>query len=472
MRSLQAPRLTDIFAGGSMDQLPNLGREHDMLKEMGLNSMEDLFEDIPEEVRRTAPLPLPGPQSEESILADAQRLLRANVDLDSRPSFLSAGLSRNFVPSMVPMLATRGEFLTSYTPYQPEVSQGMLQAMWEFQTMVSELVALPVANVSMYDASTAAAEAITCAVRVRSKRALQPNTVYVSEFIPPHRMSVIENYTQGVGIKIEMLPHTEDGLLDLVAAKEAAGSCAVYVEQPNAFGVLDEGLLQLRGIIGETTALIVGVDAVSLGVIEAPGNWGADIVVGEGQPFGIGPTAGGPIYGIFACTKDYLRLMPGRIVGQSVDTEGRVAYTLTLSTREQHIRRHRATSNICSNETLIALMGAMHMALLGPEGLEKLAERTASATQLTMEEVLKVEGVSLMFPESEVFREFAINLPISGNNALERMDEMGVLGGFDLGRWWKSAENSILIGCDERTSDDDIRMLTDCLRVVIEEVAV
>ena len=187
--------------------------------------------------------------------------------------------------------------------------------------------------------------------------------------------------------------------------------------------------------IRDSTSLIVGVDAVSLGVLEAPGNWGADIVVGEGQPFGIGPTGGGPIYGIFACTKDYLRLMPGRIVGQSKDSDGKVAYTLTLSTREQHIRRHRATSNICSNETLIALMGAMHMALLGPEGLERLAMRTAAAAQETMETVLGVDGVELLFPSTPIFREFAIQLPISSEAALERMDRHGVTGGFDLSRW-------------------------------------
>ena len=191
-------------------------------------------------------------------------------------------------------------------------------------------------------------------------------------------MSVIENYTQGVGIDIRKIPHDEDGFLDLNAATQASGSCAIYVEQPNAFGILDEGLLKLREVVGDKTAIIVGVDVTSLGLVEPPGNWGADIVVGEGQPFGIGPTAGGPIYGIFACKKDFLRLMPGRIVGQSIDTEGKTAYTLTLSTREQHIRRHRATSNICSNETLIALMGAMHMALLGPVGLETLSTRILS----------------------------------------------------------------------------------------------
>ncbi len=234
-----------------MDQLPNLGREQEMLDSMGLKSIDDLFSDIPQGVRRVDPLPLREPQSEEEIWADAQHLLGANIDLDSRPSFLSAGLARNFVPTMVPMLATRGEFLTSYTPYQPEVSQGMLQAMWEFQTMVSELVGLPVSNVSMYDASTAAAEAITCAVRVKGRKATQKGVVYVSQFVPPHRLSVIENYTQGVGIELRTLEHDSNGRVNLDAASSAEGACAVYVEQPNAFGELDEGITRLKEIIGE-----------------------------------------------------------------------------------------------------------------------------------------------------------------------------------------------------------------------------
>ena len=452
-----------------MDQLPNLGREQEMLDIMGISSMKDLFEDIPVEIRSEGTLPLPPPQTEEEILMDAERLLGANVNLDSRPSFISAGLSRNFVPSMVPMIATRGEFLTSYTPYQPEVSQGMLQAMWEFQTMISELVGLPISNVSMYDASTSAAEAITCAVRVKSKKVEMPNTVYVSELIPPHRMSVIENYTQGVGIDIRKIPHDEDGFLDLNAATQASGSCAIYVEQPNAFGILDEGLLKLREVVGDKTAIIVGVDVTSLGLVEPPGNWGADIVVGEGQPFGIGPTAGGPIYGIFACKKDFLRLMPGRIVGQSIDTEGKTAYTLTLSTREQHIRRHRATSNICSNETLIALMGAMHMALLGPVGLETLSTRILSSTRMTIDELSSVEGLELAFPKSPVFREFAVKVPGKSSEALSHIFELGVIGGFYLGQWWPDKGSWILVGCDERTSESDISLLKKSLTSWVEE---
>ena len=452
-----------------MDQLPNLGREQEMLQIMGLDSIDDLFRDIPEKIRSSGPLPLPPPQSEEEIIRDAQKLLGTNVDLDCRPSFLSAGLARNFVPSMVPMIATRGEFLTSYTPYQPEVSQGMLQAMWEFQTMISELVELPISNVSMYDASTSAAEAITCAVRVKSKKVEKPTTVFVSELVPPHRMSVIQNYTQGVGIEILRLPHREDGLLDLDKASLASGSCAVYVEQPNSFGILDEGLIRLREIVGDKTAIIVGVDVTSLGLIEPPGNWGADIVVGEGQPFGIGPTAGGPIYGIFACTKDFLRLMPGRIVGQSIDTSGKTAYTLTLSTREQHIRRHRATSNICSNETLIALMGAMHMALLGPVGLERLSTRILASTNRAIEEITSLDGVDLAFPESPVFREFAIKIPGKSRDALSHMDNLGVTAGFDLGEWWDDKSSWILVGCDERTSLSDIRVLKEALSSWTEE---
>ncbi len=451
-----------------MDQMPNLGREKEMLEVLGLNSMDDLFSNIPLEIRRNDPLPLRDPQSEEEIWSDAQRLLGANITLDDRPSFLSAGLVRNFVPTAVAMLATRGEFLTSYTPYQPEVSQGMLQAMWEFQTMVSELVGLPVANVSMYDASTAAAEAITCAVRVHNRKATQKSIIYVSEFIPPHRLAVIKNYTQGAKIEIKLLKHLQNGYIDISSIKEAEGCCAVYVEQPNCFGVLDESLLDIKKLIGTNTALIVGVDSVSLGIIEPPGEWGADIVVGEGQAFGIGPTAGGPIYGIFACSDEYIRQMPGRIVGLTKDTDENKAFTLTLSTREQHIRRHRATSNICSNETLIALMGAIHMSLLGPEGLERLALRVAANTELTKNLISSIEGIDLVNKEHYNFREFAIRLPSPASEALDYLDKFGVTAGLDLGIWWNSMDHCLLVGVDDRTSESDMKSLYTGLKEWIE----
>ena len=452
-----------------VDQLPNLGREKEMLAAMGLSSMEELFSDIPEHVRRRKPLDLPEPQSEEEILRDARMLLGTNIPVDSRPSFLGAGLYSNYVPAMVPMLATRGEFLTAYTPYQPEVSQGMLQAMWEFQTMVSELVGLPVSNVSMYDASTSAAEALTCAVRVHDRKSSQKSTIYVSELVPPHRLSVIHNYTQGADIVVKTLPHDDAGMLDLGAAAAAEGACAVYVEQPNALGLLDEGLCQLKSIVGENTALVVGVQPVSLGLIAPPGEYGADIVVGEGQPFGIGPTAGGPIYGLFACSQAYIRQMPGRIVGLSRDSDGERAFTLTLSTREQHIRRHKATSNICSNETLIALMGAMHMALLGPEGLQTLARRNAGACAATKAALLSLDGVEAVHPNGAHFNEFAIRLPRPASDLLSFLDEeCNITGGLDLSQWWPNREHELLVCATDQINVEDIEDLTEGIQDWLE----
>jgi glycine dehydrogenase subunit 1 len=427
-----------------------------MLELMGCNSIDDLFSDIPENIRFSGQLPLRGPQSEEEILRDAKLLLGANITSKNKVSFLGAGLYRNYVPSLIPQLIGRGEFLTAYTPYQPEVSQGMLQAMWEFQTMISELTGLPISNVSVYDGSTAAAEAITCSVRVHNKKAIQKNTVYVSELIPPHRLSVIENYTKGGGIIIQKLKHTLDGLIDLEDLSNANGSCAVYVEQPNPLGIIDEGIMQIKQIIGESTALIVGVQPTSLGVLEAPGNYGADIVVGEGQPLGVGITAGGPIYGIFACSKAYLRQMPGRIVGKSEDDRGRTAFCLTLSTREQHIRRHRATSNLCTNETLIALMGAMHMSLLGPKGIETLALRNLAARQYLEDSISDILGLEFPYSESSHYNEFVIRFPFNAQIALDFLDSAGIIGGFVLSNWYSGCENDLLVCATDQTTREEI----------------
>ncbi len=442
-----------------VDQLPNRGLESEMLEEMGFSSIDDLFSDIPEQVRMTEQLDLPAPQSEEEIIADARRLLGSNLAMSDVVSFLGAGLYRNYVPASVFQLITRGEFLTSYTPYQPEVSQGMLQAMWEFQTLVSELIGLPISNLSLYDGSTAAAEALTCAVRVHNRKATQKDTVYISELTPPDRVSVMQNYCQGAGIEIKYLLHNQDGTIDLSSVEQAAGSCGIYVEQPNPLGLLDGGYTKLKEIIGENTALIVGIQPVSLGLVEAPGNYGADIVVGEGQPLGSPVTAGGPIYGIFACSKTYLRLMPGRIVGRSIDVDGKEAYCLTLSTREQHIRRHRATSNICTNETLIALMGAMHMSLLGPEGLEHLALRNITACNLAKKKLGEINTVAIPHVAGTHFNEFIVELPASASDCLNYLDGVGIIGGFDASRWYPNRKNWLLVTVTDQTSSQEIELL-------------
>ena len=446
-----------------VDQLPNLGREEEMLKEMGIESMDSLFADVPEPVRMIGDLPLPDAQSEEELLADARRLLGANVALGDQPSFLGAGLYRNFIPSSVFQLVTRGEFLTSYTPYQPEVSQGMLQAMWEFQSLVSELIGMPITNLSLYDGSTAAAEAITCAVRVHNRKAEQKDTVYISELTPPDRVSVIHNYCQGAGIEIKKLKHDNNGCINLESVHEARGSCAVYVEQPNPLGIIDEGYPSIKEIIGEHTALIVGVQPVSLGLLEAPGHYGADIVIGEGQPLGSPITGGGPLYGIFGCTKPYLRLMPGRIVGRSIDVDGKEAYCLTLSTREQHIRRHRATSNICTNETLIALMGAMHMSLLGPEGLKHLAIRNMAACTHLKRELSSIESINQPHHQQAHFNEFVVELPEQTSSCLAFLEKDGIVGGFNVSDWYPEKSNQMLLTVTDQTSKDDIDRLVQSL---------
>lgn len=473
MKLFAIPRRTNIMTGARtvwhaphrgevitmVDQLPNLGREQEMLEEMGLSHIDELFNDIPLEVRMQGELPLRGPQSEEEIIADANRLLGSNVALGERVSFLGAGLYRNYIPAAVFAMISRGEFLTSYTPYQPEVSQGMLQAMWEFQTLLSELLGLPIANVSLYDGSSASAEALTCSVRVHNSKATQKNVVYVSQLTPPDKISVMRNYCQGAGIILMPLKHNLDGTIDLESAKEAAGSCGVYVEQPNPLGLLDGGITQLKEIIGDNTALIVGVQPVSLGIVEAPGIYGADIVVGEGQPLGSPITGGGPLYGIFACAKPYLRLMPGRIVGRSIDVDGQVAYCLTLSTREQHIRRHRATSNICTNETLIALMGAMHMALLGPEGLNQLAVRNMTACLLAKQKLSEIQTIAIPHQFGHHFNEFVIELPGKARDCLNYLDSNGIIGGFDLNAWYPNQMNWLLITVTDQTKAEEIELL-------------
>ena len=448
-----------------VDQLPNLGRELEMLSTMGMSSLDELFNDVPEEVRITKNMDLPSPQTEEEILSDAKRILGANVAISNRISFLGAGIYKNFVPASVMQLITRGEFLTSYTPYQPEVSQGMLQAMWEFQTLICELVGLPVANLSVYDGSSAAAEALTCAVRLHNRKAIQMNTLFVSELTPPDRLSVIHNYIQGAGMTVKYLRHDSKGCLDMDSVAEAAGSCGVYVEQPNPLGIIDENLVDIKSIIGEETAFIVGIQPTSLGVLEAPGNYGADIVVGEGQPLGSPMTAGGPIYGIFSCSQKYLRQMPGRIVGKTIDVDGNEAFCLTLSTREQHIRRHRATSNLCTNETLIALMGAMHMALLGPEGIRDLAMRNMAACQLAKNALLEIDSIKSPHFDSFHYNEFVIELPGNTSECLEYLDKMGLVGGFDLSNWYPEQKNRMLVTCTDQTSSSEIELLAAHLAV-------
>src|SRR3989475_5766282 len=342
--------------------------EEAMLRAMGLRSMDELFADIPSEVR-TKGLDLPMGLPEQEVVRHVTSLLRKNRSAETMPSFLGAGLYDHFVPASVRAIASRSEFYTSYTPYQAELSQGILQTLWEYQSFICELAGMDAANTSMYDGSTALGEAALMAHRITGKR-----EIVVPRALHWEKGDVLRSYTVGPGLKIVPVDYdSETGTVDLDDLRMAVGedTAAVYVENPNFFGRFQEDLADIRSIA--PSLLIVGANPLALAVTKAPGDLGADIVIGEGQPLGNSVNYGGPLVGIFACREEHVRKMPGRVIGLTRDVERRRAFCMTLQTREQHIRRERAMSNICTIETLMAVISAAHIAVLGARGLRRLA---------------------------------------------------------------------------------------------------
>src|SRR3990170_2632771 len=337
--------------------------EESMLRAMGLKSMEDLFSDVPAGVRVKG-LAIPRGLSEQDVVRHVTSILRQNRSADSMPTFLGAGLYDHFVPAAVRAVASRSEFYTAYTPYQAELSQGMLQALWEYQSFVCELAGMDAANTSMYDASTALGEAALMAHRITGKR-----QILIPTALHWDKKAVLRSYAAGPGLEIEEVVYDpETGTLDEDALRAAVGedTAAVYVENPNFFGRFEEELEEIRSIA--PSLLIVGANPIALAVTKAPGDLGADIVIGEGQALGNAMNFGGPLVGIFACRQEHLRKMPGRVIGITKDANGDRAFCMTLQTREQHIRRERAMSNICTNEALMSVAAAVHIAVLGASG--------------------------------------------------------------------------------------------------------
>ena len=342
-------------------------------KAVGLDETEDLFSDIPIDIRLRRPLSIPGPLSELEVKIEAEKILERNRSVTEFTSFLGGGVWPHYVPIVVDEVSSRSEFLTSYTPYQPEISQGILQALFEYQSMICELLDMDVANCSMYDWPSSLGEAARMAARVT-----QRNEFLVPHYISPERMAVLRAYTEPAEIKIlEINQNLTDGQIDLEDLKEkiSKNTAGVYIENPSYLGFLIDSLEAVSEIVHDAKGLfIVGVDPASLGVVRPPGNYGADIVVGEGQSLGNYMNSGGPLLGIFACKDEasLIRQMPGRIVGMTTTEDGgNRAFCMVLQTREQHIRRHKATSNICTNETLCALRAAVYMALLGRRGFKE-----------------------------------------------------------------------------------------------------
>ncbi len=411
--------------------------EREMLSVLGVDSVEGLFLDIPGGVRR--PLNLPDGMSESDVFSLFKEILGVNRTFVEMPFFAGVEQSPRFVPPAVDYIVSRGEFLTSYTSYQPEISQGLLQGLFEYQSLMSELTGMEVVNASLYDWSTALGEALRMAHRINRRRFF-----VLPDFIPHWRKDVARLYVEGFGGELLFFPHETEGsgssgvsgglnldALSAVLEKRKGDVSAVYVEMPNFFGVVDRQIMELKDLFPDVL-LVVGVDPISLGVLVPPGDYGADIVVGEGQNLGLPPGFGGPGLGIFATTKKYVRKMPGRLVGATVDAEGRRAFSITLQTREQHIRRERATSNICSNEALCALAAGVYLALLGKSGLRDLCDLLVHRAHVLADMLSGLDGVVAPVFSGPFFSSFVAEFPVDYACVHRFLLSRGVHGGFPL----------------------------------------
>jgi glycine cleavage system P protein (glycine dehydrogenase) subunit 1 len=435
---------------------------HAMLAKIGVKDIEALFADIPREKRLGKLIDLPKRQGELQVERALGSLAAQNVAAGSVPFFVGAGAYKHHVPASVDHLIQRSEFLTSYTPYQPEIAQGTLQYLFEFQTQVAMLTGMEVANASMYDGSTAAAEAVLMAHRVTRRR-----KAVLSGNLHPHYRETIETVSRMAGDEIVApLPH--GAAEDLIGRIDKTVSCVV-VQNPDAFGQLRD-LTPIAEAAHAAGALLIAVvtEVVSLGLVTPPGAMGADIVVGEGQSIGNPLTFGGPYVGLFATTSKYLRQMPGRLCGETVDKEGRRGFVLTLSTREQHIRREKATSNICTNSGLCVLAFTIHMSLLGEAGLKRLA-RVNHANAVALADLLaKVPGVEVL--NDTFFNEFTIRVPGSGVDVIEKLAAKGVLGGVPAARLWPGnpdLADLIIVASTEFNTDDDRAAYAKALKEVL-----
>ncbi len=419
-----------------------------MLDAIGVDSVDELFLDIPPE-NRSPGLDLPPPASELELRREIEAMAEMNLTPGRYSSFLGGGSYRHFVPAIVRQIAGRSEFMTSYTPYQPEVAQGTLQAHYEFQSMVCQLTGMEVANAGMYDGSTSLAEAVLMATRVTWR-----NRVAILDTVSPHLQRVIETYVEAPGLQMDTVSAGSGDLQDDVA-------CLV-VQQPNFFGYVEDMAALSEAAHSKGALLVVTCDPLSLAMFKPPSEFDADIVVAEGQALGVAPTYGGPYVGFFACKQKYMRQMPGRIVGKTQDTKGRTGYVLTMQTREQHIRRETATSNICTSVGLIALMSTVYMAGQGRQGLRHVAELCYHKAHYAAALIRDIPGYSIPL-EGTFFREFVVECPRPPAEINERLIEHGIIGGLDVS---DQVPNGMLLCFTEVNSREDIEGLAKALAEV------
>ncbi len=435
-----------------------------MLDALGLERVEELFRAVPESFRYPK-LAIPEGMTELEVLHEMRRMADMNESGGGSLSFLGGGAYEHFIPSVVPFLASRGEFSTTYTPYQPEASQGTLQSIFEYQSMLSNLYGIDVVNASHYDGSTAFAEAALMAlnsVRKRSRVLLAPG-------IHPEYLEVLRTYTAALDVTIDVLDETAWRAEPYTTVSDAMNDeTAVFmVQTPDFFGRVSD-LRGVADVVHEGGGLLaVHADPVSLALYRAPGDLGADIVTGDGQPLGIPVSFGGPSLGIFGCREKLVRKMPGRLVGETKDLGGRRGYVLTLNTREQHIRRAKATSNICTNQGLMALRSAIHLAALGPEGLREVGVLCHNKSHYAAELLTAVDGVEA-YDDSPFFREFAVRLPIAASEVISALRDRDILPGVDLGRYDSSLSNVLLVSVTETKSKADIDRLAFELAAILK----
>jgi glycine dehydrogenase subunit 1 len=426
----------------------------EMLETIGVSSIEELFADLPSGVRLGRELDLPPALSEQELTAYFEELASLNAHAGSELSFLGAGLYDHYVPAIVDAVLQRGELLTAYTPYQPELSQGVLQAIFEYQTAICELTGLDVSNASGYDGTTVAADACYIA-----KHATGRAKVVVTEATNPQVRQVVKTYAPGFGLEVVEVPH-RGGATDPDELRAAADDAAcVIFQQPNVFGVL-EAAPALAAAAADAEALPVAhVDLLSLGVLEAPGRYGCAIAIGEGQSAGNYLSFGGPHYGFLAARSEYVRRMPGRIVGETADAAGNRGYVLTLQTREQHIRREKATSNITTNQTLLALAGLVYLSWLGPEGLREVGETCMALAGYAKERL----GQPLVFSDRTTFKEFAVRVGRPAKEAIAAARAQGVHPGYALGRDYAGMDDVLLVAVTEKRTRAEIDRLAEVL---------
>ncbi len=428
----------------------------EMLSRLGLDEVEQLYADIPGELRLKQGPHLPPAQSETELERHFAELADANR---KQICFMGGGAYDHYIPAHIGAILGRSEFYTAYTPYQPEISQGMLQSIYEYQTAICRLTGLEVSNASMYDGAGALAEAALMACDITGR-----GRVAVSAGVHPEYRQTLATYLHGQGLELQVLP-LQNGHIDLQRALAATDDelAALVVQTPNFFGLLEEDIPALREKLSEHKALlIISSDPISLGICRTPAEWGADIAAGEGQPLGLSLSFGGPYLGWLACRSKYLRRMPGRIVGATVDHDGRSCYVLTLQAREQHIRRQRASSNICSNEALMALAATIYLASLGPQGLSRVAGQCLDKAVYACEKLSTLPGCSRTF-SGPFFREFALTLPGDAEEAFSWMAEHGIAGGLPLGRFYPGMKREMLFCVTEKRSRKEIDMLSEVL---------